>query len=176
MTDLKTSFFFSDWLPERHVLALYANASIAPRMGSEFLGRTTIGGNYQTPAAQTAYIVRGYPSGEFFGRNILNGTLEYRFPISYQYRGFGTSPFFLQRWHGALFVDAVTLDGSYYDNTALKYLPTTIGTFYLGAGAELRADVTAFYYLPLTLIAGGYFGASSQATAYSVTPFLGVAL
>lgn len=177
LTEVRASAFFSKGLlPERHALAAFFNAQVAPRMGSDFLGRTTVGGNFQTPAAQSAYMVRGYPWGEFFGRNIFSGTLEYRFPLGYPYRGLGTSPFFVQRWHAAAFVDGVTLDGRYYDFNTLRYTGTRLGTFYLGAGAEVRGDVTVFYHVPLTMIFGWYFGLSERARAYAFTPFIGFAL
>jgi hypothetical protein len=174
--DFKSSLYFSKWLRERHALALFLNGTIAPRMGSAFLGRTTIGGNYQTLAAQGALMMRGYPSGEFFGRNVFNGTLEYRFPLTDDYRGFGTIPLFIQRLHGAFFVDAITLDGAYFDFPNLAFQGSKIGTFYVGYGAELRADVTTFYYLPLTLILGGYFASEQRATPWSFVPFVGLGL
>ena len=187
ITDVSASWYFSKGLPRRHALAFFGNATIAPRMGAAFLGRTTIGGNYMTGwaaaegnysalAPQSALTMRGYPFGEFFGRNMLTGTVEYRFPISYEYHGSGVTPLFWRRWHGAVFTDVATLDGKYYDFNDRAYDNTKLGSFFFGGGVEARADITAFYSVPLTLILGAYAGSEPRATAATVTPFLGIGM
>jgi len=50
--------------------------------------------------------LRGYPSRFATGKYLATGTLEYRAPIWYIFRGFETKPFFWDRLHGAVFADA----------------------------------------------------------------------
>jgi outer membrane protein assembly factor BamA len=68
--------------------------------------------------------------------------VEYRFPISYLLRGFSTAPVFLDRLHGALFMDA----GETWD-TRTSFRGSNI---LYSAGAEIRFDVTLGYWLNVT--------------------------
>ncbi len=86
--------------------------------------------------------LRGYDSYFTAGNRIATGTVEYRFPISYLLHGFGTQPLFLDRLHGALFVDA----GESW-NTDRSFKGKDIMT---GAGMELRIDLTVGYWLKIT--------------------------
>jgi len=174
--DTSLAYYFSRWLPERHVVAFFANASIAPGLEQNFLGRTTVSGNFQSGFINRGFLMRGYPSGAFIGRNMVSGTLEYRLPLSYEYRGFGTSPFFLQRWHAAVFGDALTLDGLSYDSKVQLYRREKLGTFFVGTGVEFKADATIFYHLPIQFIFGLYYGLNEQANPNGVFPFLGFGL
>ncbi len=174
-TDFRGSIYFSKWLPPRHVLAAFFNATVAPRLRSSLFGRTTVGGNYSSTLTQNAFTMRGYGPGEFIGRNMLNASLEYRLPLSYQYRGYGTVPFFIQRWHGALVFDGVTEDGLFFDFNSQNYRSASLGTtYFFGTGAELHAVVTAFYNLPLTMTFGLYYGLDQRAGG--IYPFIGLGL
>lgn len=175
VTDFLSQLYFSKWLPQHHAFALNLNASIAPRMHNVFLGQTTSGANYGSLLLSNAFLMRGYGNGSFIGRNIFNGSLEYRFPISYEYRGFGTAPAFIKRWHGAAFVDAVTLDGAWFDNKYEIYRRASLGRYYLGYGLEARADLNLFYYLPVRAILGLYYGADQRA-GLGLTPYIGFSL
>jgi outer membrane protein assembly factor BamA len=116
------------------------------------------------------YVVRGYPVGEFIGSTLATGTFEYRFPISYPYGGPGTWPIFFNKLHGAVFADAVTLKGVWYENTngtatvgAGTPRSTDLGTYFVSAGGELRSDLQIFYGIPLTIRAGYYYGFENRA-------------
>lgn len=174
--DLFSSLFFSGWLPDHHVLAVSLNASIADDLESNLLGQSNLSSNYQSSMIRRGFVVRGYHSGVFFGRNMIASGLEYRFPILESYRGFGTAPIFLQRWHGDVFVDAVTLDGYAYDADSPVYRRTSLGSFYVGTGAELKADVTLFYHVPVQFILGLYYGTDKAANPYGLFPFVGFGL
>ena len=120
--------------------------------------------------------MRGYQSGAFIGKNLITASAEYRFPLSYTYRGFGTAPFFIQRWHGAAFVDALTLDGFSYDFEARRRVEAKLGKVFLGTGVEARADTTVFYHVPIQFIFGLYYGADAQTNPYGLFPFIGLGM
>ncbi|MES2964959.1 MAG: hypothetical protein V4760_13800, partial [Bdellovibrionota bacterium] len=176
-TDLTGIKYLSGWiLPERHVLTLSASASVAPRLNRALLGRSTVGGNYQNGLIQNAFVMRGFPSGAFLGRNMIAATAEYRFPLAYPYRGFGTNPIFLRRLHADVFVDAISLDGLAYDRVSKGYRAEKLGRTYFGMGGELKFDTTTFYSIPIQFILGYYYGADERLNPYRAYPFIGIGL
>lgn len=111
---------------------------------------------------ETPYPLRGYPSRFATGQYITTGTLEYRAPVKYIFRGPGTKPFFIDRLHGAVFVDAgeVWDDNSGFTSDKLK----------VGAGIEARLDMTLGYWLRITPaigIAQG-FNEGGESTLYFI--------
>lgn len=93
------------------------------------------------------YPLRGYPRGlpQLQGRRMQLGSAEWRFPLKRVERGWmAPVPLALAQVHAALFADAgaVWQDGRTPDR------------FYRGIGAELRADLFAFYDLPAQLRLG----------------------
>jgi hypothetical protein len=175
-TELRAAYYFSRWLPARHAFALTTNLFYAPDLRNVFYGRTTRGGNYTTALSQPFVVMRGYGSGAFIGRSMIKSTAEYRFPLSYQYSGRGTLPYFIQRWHGSVFVDGLTLDGAAYDYGAKGYYRQSLGTFSVGTGFEVKADATVFYHLPIQLTLGLYYGANDRSNPYGVFPFIGLGM
>lgn len=176
-TDLTGIKYLSGWiLPERHAIALSASASVAPRLNRSILGRSTVGGNYQNGLIQNAFVMRGFPTGAFLGRNMISTTAEYRFPLAYPYRGFGTNPIFLRRLHADVFVDALSLDGIAYDRVAKAYRSEKLGRVYFGMGGELKFDTTSFYSIPIQFILGYYYGADQNLNPYGAYPFIGIGL
>ncbi len=169
-------YFSKGFLPERHVLALFANASIAPRLGSSAFGVSTIGANYELLPGVRGFVMRGYNSGVFIGRNLLSASAEYRFPLAYNYRGFGTWPVFLRRLHADFFFDALTLDGFAYDYTSSSYDAQKLGYFFYGMGAEMKFDTTLFFQLPVQLIVGLYYGSDPRSDPIGAFPFIGFGL
>jgi Tol biopolymer transport system component len=163
-------------LPERNVVALFANASVAPRLNSSAFGTSTVGGTYQSLTGVRGFVMRGYNSGVFLGRNLYSATAEYRFPFSYQYQGFQTLPFFIQRWHADIFLDALTLDGHAYNYDVKTYDPVHLGRFFYGTGAEVKADTTIFYHVPMQFIFGLYYGNDAKSNPYGFFPFIGLGL
>ena len=155
-------------LPIHHVINLKTAAWVSPPQRNILMGSQQGGGEYFGSLVPTTFLVRGYPVGEFVGWTILNANFEYRLPIAHPFKGPGTSPFFVNKWHGALIVDATTLKGGYYDSDSgplgtAPLLPTELGTYYVGAGLEARADVTLFYGVPLTIRFGVYDGLTQKA-------------
>ena len=174
---LSKKFWPLSWLPDRHVLFLSVNATVEPQLHSTALGVSSLSGYYQTETINPRYVMRGYDTGAFIGRNFVNGTAEYRFPIHYFYSGFGTKPLFIKRLHGAVFTDVATLDGDYYDAHVGGYYRTRLGRqYFMGTGAELRADTTVVYQMPLTIGLGLYYGVNRQAGPGSPVPYLTVGM
>jgi hypothetical protein len=175
-TDAHGAYYFSRGLPKRHALAGFVNATLAPNLTRALLGRTTVAGASQTNLIQNAFVMRGYGSGVFLGKNLVSATLEYRFPLSYRYQGWGTSPFFVQRYHGAIFADALTLDGFAYDYAGKGYRSAKLGSFFYGTGAELKADATVFYHVNVQLMLGLYYGTDSRSNPNGLFPFIGIGI
>ena len=94
------------------------------------------------PSDLNPYPLRGYPERSVTGKYIATGTLEYRAPLFFPMHGPGTLPFFAEKVHSALFVDAGEV---WDDRTAFSG-----GNVKVGAGVELRMDVTLGYWLKVT--------------------------
>lgn len=93
-------------------------------------------------------VVRGYEPARLRGQHYLLANAEYRFPLLFVDWGHSTLPLFLERFHGALFVDAAT-----------TFEPNPAGQHTLiGVGAEVRVDLTLGYYLPQSLRIGAARG------------------
>lgn len=148
-------------LPPNHSFVTQLRGAFAPDMPWNLvvpLGDKTVGANYIASLVTSSFLMRGYPSTTFVGRKILNGNLEYRFPLADIYRGKGLFPLFFKDLNAALFVDAVSVDGGAFDQDAGGYVQSGLGKPFWGAGGELKISTTVAYQLPLTFILGGYYG------------------
>jgi len=81
-------------------------------------------------------VLRGFPIGHVIGDALAAGTLEYRFPLIEIERGIETLPLFVDRIHGAVYVDTAS---------AFTDRPSAL-SFASSAGAELRLQVVLGYY------------------------------
>lgn len=92
---------------------------------------------------QTEFFLRGYPSRHLRGQRAALGTVEYRFPVWNLERGIWTWPFFIERFHGALFYDI----GNAWDEE------TDLSEFRRAVGSEIKTDMIFGYrfYLRLRL-------------------------
>jgi len=169
------AYYFSKFLPRHHVLAGFANLYYAPRLQRNLLGRTTSSAFYQQNILDSSFVLRGYPYGALIGHNLYSGNLEYRFPIKNSFQGYDVRPLFFQKYYGAFFIDAASTDGFYYSNKDQFYLSTDAGHYFVGTGAEFKADTTIFYQIPVTLTLGLYYGFDPVAS-YGFTPFIGFTL
>ena len=86
--------------------------------------------------------------------------------------------YFHLRFDGGKRVDAITLDGTSYASKGSTFQPQIerLGTFHIGTGAELKLDTTLFYYLPVQLILGAYYGTDTALNPNGVFPFLGIGI
>jgi hypothetical protein len=146
--------YFSKWLPKHHVIYLQGRGQW---IDNKLVGLsnyvTTVGDFRYSSAMNPFYVMRGYDSGYFVGRNLLNYNFEYRFPIKNLYRTSGTSPIFLKRFHGAVVTDGIHLDG-FIQNLGE---PTVKERSYHSAGLEFKTDLTLWYHMPLTYTVGLYW-------------------
>ncbi|HEY1100881.1 MAG TPA: hypothetical protein VGF99_18220, partial [Myxococcota bacterium] len=134
-----------------HVVAAYFSgaATLDDRVGSAWavggyvdrsLLADAIGGNRSGGGA-----LRGYPVGHVVGDVFSALTLEYRLPLLELERGVETLPIFLDRLHGAVFVDsAAAIRGDRPGNLQLA----------TGVGVEARLQVVIGYYGALLLRVG----------------------
>lgn len=167
------------WLPDRHVLAVSSNVSWLPALDRLLLGPTSVSLPIETialGATSTSFVMRGYPTGTFLARKFVRGSLEYRFPLSNVYEGYGTKPAFLRRWHAAVFADAVTVEGAFYDFAIDGYRVSQFGDLYSAAGVEARLDSTLFYHLPVQFVLGIHFGFDTRANPNGAYPVISIAL
>lgn len=93
-------------------------------------------------SSQSDFPLRGYPSRFATGDYAAAGALEYRVPFWYILRGINTKPFFLDRLHGAVFVDA----GEVWGNTQ----SFSSDRLKVGGGMEFRFDMSIGYWLEIT--------------------------
>ncbi|MBI5430372.1 MAG: PD40 domain-containing protein [Nitrosomonadales bacterium] len=88
--------------------------------------------------------LRGYPVNKYRGQKVGLLSTEYRFPVKNLERGFGNTPFFFKRLHGAVFAEA----GNAWDTT---YASRDVKR---AVGLEARLDMSLAYALPITVRAG----------------------
>ncbi len=129
-------------LPAHHTIMLNLKGGMAE--GERVPQQAFQLGGITTPL--NPFGLRGYESRFATGDYIATGTLEYRFPAWYFLRGFGTKPIFLDRVHGALFIEAgeVWEKGKSFRDDRIKG----------SAGTEIRFDMTLGYWLKITPTVG----------------------
>lgn len=149
-SDHEFTKYSADWyeylgLPAKHhVLLLHAfggtSTGSPPTQGAYQLGGDTPGDITLSLSDRTVSL-RGYPMNSLRGGKAAFGGLEYRFPVTNLEVGYGTTPFFYRRLHGALFFEAGSAWDGVYRSSALRR----------AVGAEARLDMTFAYHLPLTI-------------------------
>lgn len=125
-----------------HVLTYSLNGGVAT-------GERTVQQAFQLggePGNLVQFPLRGYPARFETGKYVATGTVEYRAPLWYLLRGFGTKPFFFDRLHGAVFTDV----GEVWDDQRSFKLDR----LKVGAGVEGRFDMTLGYWLKITPAVG----------------------
>ena len=94
------------------------------------------------PSEFNPYAIRGFSTGFETGKYVLTGTLEYRLPLKYIFRGWNTKPFFFDRVHMAAFTDVGNVWGN---NQGFR-----LNDFSLGIGMEARIDIVLGYKMKIT--------------------------
>ncbi|HEX4922896.1 MAG TPA: hypothetical protein VFV50_02385 [Bdellovibrionales bacterium] len=173
-TRANASVYHSKWLPDRHAIMLRMNSVWSPANRSLLLGSSG-GGDYSFTFLDPQFTVRGYPVGNFLGTSMVTSTFEYRFPLFNVYGGWDTRPIFLKRWHGAVFADAIALEGGYYNEPLRALVATKLGNIFYSTGLELRSDLTLAYHVPATLRIGLFYGLNEEAFG-GFTPFIGLTI
>lgn len=158
-------------LPKRHALMLrWSGQFIDQRVLVSELEPTQ---NYSlfSNTKEPYWVMKGYPTGAFIVKSISKYSLEYRFPISYVYRGAGTTPLFIRRLHGNVLFDAAHLDGFKQDDVN-SYSRTDRWKIYRTVGIEGKADLTLAYHFPISLLAA-YYWALDYKDQVNTTFYLG---
>lgn len=154
--------YHSKFLPSRH--------SIMAKIQGRWVDQNISVSSYEATLAYPLfsnsilpqYLMRGYTSGTFLAKKLLNYTLEYRFPIYKVYRGSGTNPIFIKQFHGALIGDGIQLEGGRFnknipETNSFRYqLVTDNWHIYTNTGVEFKADLTLGYHFPITAYFGYY--------------------
>ncbi len=103
------------------------------------------GGEIIFSQARTFFQNRGFPYGIFLTREIINASLEYRFPLARIERGWDLKPAFFKTLQGRFVLDSTS--------------PRPVGkVFYTSVGMEVLSDWTISYYLPAQVRVGVYHG------------------
>lgn len=148
--------YLSKFLPERHAIMLNVNGVYTPEEISPIYGVQTSSLPIASDTTLPVYVMRGYKTGQFYGRNLINANLEYRFPIKRIYRGSGTDPLYFQRLSGALIADGVAVDGRYVNDKDQIYEVTTLKRQFFSAGVEAKLSTTIGYTFPIEFVLGYY--------------------
>ena len=131
---------------------MYARIKGAASQGEQIAQQAyQIGG---IPSTINEYPIRGFSSGFETGKYVMTGTLEYRFPVKYFFRGWNTKPLYLDRLHMAVFADA----GNVWGNDK----GFRLSDFSLGTGVEARVDLVLGYKFKLTPAIGIAQGVSDD--------------
>ena len=139
-------------VPRRGVLAMRASGAAAR---GDVRGRRTarLGGGDGDPGVlsfdeDASSLLRGFPANAFQGQTVALLNAEYRVPLARPQRGLGAWPLFVRSLHATVFSDI----GHAWNG------PFRVSDVKSSWGAELSADVTAAYVLPLTWSAGIAWG------------------
>lgn len=147
------------WL-SNHVFAWRLAAGVAYG-DSERFGNFRLGGDFGESSYNTLpdelRSLRGFPFATSQGANYYLGSAEYRLPLWWIDRGFGTIPAFGRYLSAAVFVDA---GQAFDDPTALDVSQTLVGT-----GAELRGSVIVGWGIPITGRVGYAFAVNGSGYA-----------
>ena len=134
--------------PRHGVMAL--RSAYATSHGDERVRRDfTAGGNGPQGAgldigADAIGLLRGFEQGDFFGRSVVVLNADYRIPLAWPQRGYGTLPFFVRAVHGAVFFDAANAWDADFRASDMRR----------SAGAELSLDFVLAGALPTTVATG----------------------
>jgi len=157
--------FFSKWLPKRHALMT--------RLQAQYIDKEVSTANFESSTssasiqgAPSGYLMRGYVSGAFLGKSLLNMNLEYRLPLVNLYQGTSRALFF-RRVVGAFVADGILFRGFVYDTKNSR--PTLVGhnakKGFWNFGLEARLEMNLGYHFPMNFVAGAYFPTDTEYTA-----------
>ena len=139
-------YWNSPWFVN-HVVAIRGVLSVS--LGPDEKEKFYLGGQQGTSflSAQTGnfYPLRGFSRTSrkaTIGTGLWATYFEYRFPLLHVERGLWTLPVYMERFHGALFVDA----GNTFEEISGKWFDPRVGV-----GAELRVDLSLGWAIPLTI-------------------------
>ena len=135
-----------------HVLAsrLAVGFGLGPDLAENFRLGGVAGSSALTTTTENFYGLRGFATSALGGTAVISGSTEYRAPLFRIDRGIGTWPITFRVIHAAVFVDY----GRVFDELNTRSIERFFDELAVGVGAEVRADITLTYGLPLTLRLG----------------------
>ena len=154
-------FWRTDAMPQHHAVKLRAAGHMTFQSVSSIYGASSASTFFEEDGFLPQLVNRGYAPAQFYGRNVWNTNLEYRFPLWRVDRGSGTDPYFFKRISGAVIYDALGADGFGYDSN-LNYIPIKASKVIAATGAELKIESTIGYILPVNFILGLYKSHSEE--------------
>ena len=155
-------YYFSKFLPKLHSIFMRASVLYTPEKLSYIYGTQSASMDYVGNDFASKFLSRGYSTGQFIGRNMYSGSLEYRFPVRDFYKGPGTTPLFFRRLWGSVVADAIATDGIAYDINTQKRDNIDASQVFWGFGAEAHFETTLGYELPVTFVLGIYKGTDKK--------------
>lgn len=145
---------------DNHVLALRGATGITVGDGFRY-GSYRLGGDFSeaglTVLPTEWRMLRGFWPASDSGQSYALGSAEYRLPLLWVERGFGTLPAWVRNVHGAVFVDA----GDAFDTPD----ELALGNVLVGTGAELRGTAIVAWGYPLPWRLGYAFAVSGDGKA-----------
>ncbi len=158
LLNLDARAYLNNPLFDNHVLALRGVAAVA--VGPDFRETLILGGaqgaSLFTVQTDTVYPLRGFPTDLLRyppGTGLAALYAEYRLPLWQVERGWYTLPVYLERLHLALFADAGNTFGNGSEPDARAFFEKAYRRLRggrLGAGGELRADLSLGWAFPLS--------------------------
>lgn len=134
--------------PRHGVVA--GRAAFATSRGSELVRREFSAGDSGPQGAafdvgvDAIGLLRGFDGADLFGSTALVFNADYRFPLGWPQRGYGTLPLFIRAVHGAVFADAAHAWDDAFRSRDMRR----------SFGAELSFDIVIGGALPTTFAAG----------------------
>ncbi|MGZ3721001.1 MAG: hypothetical protein ACXWR1_21710, partial [Bdellovibrionota bacterium] len=144
------------------------SVSLGAAMGistNRYLASNYYQGGGASPLSSSPYIVRGYPTDTLFGQRVATANIAYSLPLAQVYHGLGTNPVFLDNFGLRFLGDAGSANymGIYSGKNFLYYEAGDIFSRVIyGAGADLVANGSIFYHVPVSIEAGAHYGTKKQ--------------
>lgn len=159
--------FFSEWLPDHHAIKTRLSGHAIFQSVFGRYGTSSFAQFFDEDSLTHQFVTRGYSPAQFYGRNIWNANLEYRFPISNVERGSGTDAYYFKRLSGAVVTDALGVDGFGLDKDLILQSLTTDKAI-ISSGLEMKLESTIGYVLPMNFILGYYWPYEKQYASSSI--------
>ncbi len=135
-------------IPRHGVVAMRAAAAVA--WGDDAARREFSAGGSDPASGGASFdrdavaLIRGFEPEDAVGTRVVVVNADYRFPLAWIERGYGTWPVFLRSLHGAIFADGGT---AWDTRSGERHRRGSVG-------AEISADVVAGFALPFTVASG----------------------
>lgn len=147
--------FSNEWLPKHHAIKGRLSGLVTFENVLNRYGSSSSSTFFEQDGLAPQYVMRGYAPAQFFGRNIWNANLEYRFPLSTIERGSGTDAYFLKRINGAVVFDGIGVDGFGLTEDLLLH-PLKSNESIWSSGLEFKLETTIGNVLPVNFVLGYY--------------------